>query len=404
MTKNTRFSPEVRQRAVRMVLESQGEYDSQWTAICSIAPKIGCTPETLHVWVLQHEQDIGGGDGGFTTTERQRLKELERENRELSRSNDILRQASTYFCEGGVRPPLEKVMPLLDKLRKLYGVGPVCSELHIAPSTYYHCQQQRHHPDKRSARAQRDDWLKKEIQRVYDENHKVYGVRKVWRQLLREGIRVARCTVARLMAVMGLAGVLRGKKVRTTISRKAVAAGDRVNRQFVAERPDQLWVADFTYVSTWRGFVYVAFIIDVFAGYIVGWRVSSSMETTFVLDALEQALWARRPSGTVHHSDKGSQYVSLAYTQRLKEAGLLASTGSTGDSYDNAMAESINGLYKAEVIHRKSWKNRAEVELATLTWVDWYNNRRLLERLGHTPPAEAEKAYYASIGNDDLAA
>ncbi|HIA2898674.1 TPA: IS3 family transposase, partial [Escherichia coli] len=402
MTKNTRFSPEVRQRAVRMVLESQSEYDSQWATICSIAPKIGCTPETLRVWVRQHERDTGGGDGGLTTAERQRLKELERENRELRRSNDILRQASAYFGEGGVRPPLEKMMPLLDKLREQYGVGPLCSELHIAPSTYYHCQQQRHHPDKRSARAQRDDWLKKEIQRVYDENHKVYGVRKVWRQLLREGIRVARCTVARLMAVMGLAGVLRGKKVRTTISRKAVAAGDRVNRQFVAERPDQLWVADFTYVSTWQGFVYVAFIIDVFAGYIVGWRVSSSMETTFVLDALEQALWARRPSGTVHHSDKGSQYVSLAYTQRLKEAGLLASTGSTGDSYDNAMAESINGLYKAEVIHRKSWKNRAEVELATLTWVDWYNNRRLLERLGHTPPAEAEKAYYASIGNDDL--
>ncbi|EJD4017456.1 IS3 family transposase, partial [Escherichia coli] len=376
MTKNTRFSPEVRQRAVRMVLESQSEYDSQWATICSIAPKIGCTPETLRVWVRQHERDTGGGDGGLTTAERQRLKELERENRELRRSNDILRQASAYFGEGGVRPPLEKMMPLLDKLREQYGVGPLCSELHIAPSTYYHCQQQRHHPDKRSARAQRDDWLKKEIQRVYDENHKVYGVRKVWRQLLREGIRVARCTVARLMAVMGLAGVLRGKKVRTTISRKAVAAGDRVNRQFVAERPDQLWVADFTYVSTWRGFVYVAFIIDVFAGYIVGWRVSSSMETTFVLDALEQALWARRPSGTVHHSDKGSQYVSLAYTQRLKEAGLLASTGSTGDSYDNAMAESINGLYKAEVIHRKSWKNRAEVELATLTWVDWYNNRR----------------------------
>ncbi|EPI9327122.1 IS3 family transposase [Escherichia coli] len=404
MTKNTRFSPEVRQRAIRMVLESQDEYDSQWAAICSIAPKIGCTPETLRVWVRQHERDTGGGDGGLTSAERQRLKELERENSELRRSNDILRQASAYFCEGGVRPPLEKMMPLLDKLREQYGVGPVCSELHIAPSTYYHCQQQRHHPDKRSARAQHDDWLKREIQRVYDENHQVYGVRKVWRQLLREGIRVARCTVARLMAVMGLAGVLRGKKVRTTVSRKTVATGDRVNRQFVAERPDQLWVADFTYVSTWQGFVYVAFIIDVFAGYIVGWRVSSSMETTFVLDALEQALWARRPSGTIHHSDKGSQYVSLAYTERLKEAGLLASTGSTGDSYDNAMAESINGLYKAEVIHRKSWKNRAEVELATLTWVDWYNNRRLLGRLGHTPPAEAEKAYYASIGNNDLAA
>ncbi|HAM4366026.1 TPA: IS3 family transposase [Escherichia coli] len=404
MTKNTRFSPEVRQRAVRMVLESQGEYDSQWAAICSIAPKTGCTPETLRVWVRQYERDTGGGDGGLTTAERQRLKELERENRELRRSNDILRQASAYFAKAEFDRLWKKLMPLLDKLREQYGVGPLCSELHIAPSTYYHCQQQRHHPDKRSARAQRDNWLKKEIQRVYDENHKVYGVRKVWRQLLREGIRVARCTVARLMAVMGLAGVLRGKKVRTTISRKTVAAGDRVNRQFVAERPDQLWVADFTYVSTWQGFVYVAFIIDVFAGYIVGWRVSSSMETTFVLDALEQALWARRPSGTVHHSDKGSQYVSLAYTQRLKEAGLLASTGSTGDSYDNAMAESINGLYKAEVIHRKSWKNRAEVELATLTWVDWYNNRRLLGRLGHTPPAEAEKAYYASIGNNDLAA
>ncbi|QGY15665.1 IS3 family transposase [Escherichia coli] len=398
MTKNTRFSPEVRQRAVRMVLESQSEYDSQWATICSIAPKIGCTPETLRVWVRQHERDTGGGDGGLTTAERQRLKELERENRELRRSNYIS-AVSLPMVKAEFDRLWKKLMPLLDKLREQYGVGPLCSELHIAPSTYYHCQQQRHHPDKRSARAQRDDWLKKEIQRVYDENHKVYGVRKVWRQLLREGIRVARCPM-----VMGLAGVLRGKKVRTTISRKAVAAGDRVNRQFVAERPDQLWVADFTYVSTWRGFVYVAFIIDVFAGYIVGWRVSSSMETTFVLDALEQALWARRPSGTVHHSDKGSQYVSLAYTQRLKEAGLLASTGSTGDSYDNAMAESINGLYKAEVIHRKSWKNRAEVELATLTWVDWYNNRRLLERLGHTPPAEAEKAYYASIGNDDLAA
>ncbi|EFN4369058.1 IS3 family transposase [Escherichia coli] len=404
MTKNTRFSPEVRQRAIRMVLESQDEYDSQWAAICSIAPKIGCTPETLRVWVRQHERDTGGGDGGLTSAERQRLKELERENRELRRSNDILRQASAYFAKAEFDRLWKKLMPLLDKLREQYGVGPVCSELHIAPSTYYHCQQQRHHPDKRSARAQHDDWLKREIQRVYDENHQVYGVRKVWRQLLREGIRVARCTVARLMAVMGLAGVLRGKKVRTTISRKAVAAGDRVNRQFVAERPDQLWVADFTYVSTWQGVVYVAFIIDVFAGYIVGWRVSSSMETTFVLDALEQALWARRPSGTIHHSDKGSQYVSLAYTERLKEAGLLASTGSTGDSYDNAMAESINGLYKAEVIHRKSWKNRAEVELAILTWVDWYNNRRLLGRLGHTPPAEAEKAYYASIGNDDLAA
>ncbi|WP_408606444.1 IS3 family transposase [Erwinia typographi] len=404
MTKNTRFSPEVRQRAVRMVLESQDEYNSQWAALSSIAPKIGCTPETLRVWVRQHQRDAGGGDSGLTVNERQHLKELERENRELRRSNDILRQASAYFCEGGVRPPLEKVAPLVDALRNEHGVGPVCHELDIAPSTYYRHQQLCRHPEKRSLRARRDDLLKAEIQRVYDENHSVYGIRKVWRQLLRENISVARCTVARLMKAMGLAGVLRGKKVRTTVSRKDGAAGDRVNRQFVAEQPDQLWVADFTYVSTWQGIAYVAFIIDVFAGRIVGWRVSSSMETAFVLDALEQALWARRPTGTIHHSDKGSQYVSLAYTQRLKDAELLASTGSTGDSYDNAMAESINGLYKAEVIHRKSWKSRTEVELATLAWVDWYNNHRLLERLGHIPPAEAEKAYYATIVNKELAA
>ncbi|EAP7868243.1 IS3 family transposase [Salmonella enterica] len=404
MTKNTRFSPEVRQRTIRMVIESQNDYGSQWAAISSIAPKIGCTPETLRTWLRQYKRDAGTGDGGLTTAERQRLKELEREVRELRRSNDILRQASAYFAKAEFDRLWKKLMPLVNTLRDEHGVGPVCHELDIAPSTYYRHQQHRRHPERRSQRVQRDDLLKPEIQRVYDENHSVYGVRKVWRQLLREGISVARCTVARLMTVMGLVGVRRGKKVRTTVSRKDAAAGDRVNRQFVAERPNQLWVADFTYVSTWQGFAYVAFIIDVFAGRIVGWRVSSSMETTFVLDALEQALWARRPSGTIHHSDKGSQYVSLAYTQRLKDADLLASTGSTGDSYDNAMAESINGLYKAEVIHRKSWKNRAEVELATLTWVDWYNNRRLLERLGYIPPAEAEQAWYASIIDGDLAA
>ena len=295
-------------------------------------------------------------------------------------------------------------MPLLDILSAEHGVGPVCHELDIAPSTYYWHDQRRRHPEKRSQREQRDERLKSVIQRVFDENYSVYGARKVWRQLLREGIKVARCTVERLMTEMGLAGVRRGKKVRTTISRKGAAAPDRVNRRFVAERPNQLWVADFTYCATYQGFAYVAFIIDVFAGAIVGWRVSSSMETAFVLDALEQALWARRPSGTIHHSDKGSQYVSLAYTQRLKDAELLASTGSTGDSYDNAMAESINGLFKAEVIHRKSWKTRAEVELATLEWVDWYNNRRLLERLGHIPPIEAEKAYHAAIKDRELAA
>ena len=295
-------------------------------------------------------------------------------------------------------------MPLLENLSGEHGVGPVCHELDIAPSTYYWHQQRRKYPERRSSRDKRDAVLIPEIQRVYEENYSVYGVRKVWRQLKREGVGVARCTIERLMKALQLRGVTRGKSVRTTRSNKAETPQDRVNRQFVAERPDSLWVADFTYVSTWQGFAYVAFIIDVFAGVIVGWRVSSTMETSFVLDALEQALWARRPSGTIHHSDKGSQYVSLAYTQRLQDAELLASTGSTGDSYDNAMAESINGLYKAEVIHRQSWKTRQDVELATLKWVDWYNNHRLMERTGYIPPVEAEKAYYASLNDRDVAA
>lgn len=295
-------------------------------------------------------------------------------------------------------------MPLLENLSGEHGVGPVCHELDIVPSTYYWHQQRRKCPERRSSRDKRDAVLIPEIQRVYEENYSVYGVRKVWRQLKREGVGVARCTIERLMKALQLRGVTRGKSVRTTRSNKAETPQDRVNRQFVAERPDSLWVADFTYVSTWQGFAYVAFIIDVFAGVIVGWRVSSTMETSFVLDALEQALWARRPSGTIHHSDKGSQYVSLAYTQRLQDAELLASTGSTGDSYDNAMAESINGLYKAEVIHRQSWKTRQDVELATLKWVDWYNNHRLMERTGYIPPVEAEKAYYASLNDRDVAA
>ncbi|HBL0277896.1 TPA: IS3 family transposase, partial [Escherichia coli] len=385
MTKHNRFPPEVRQRAIRMVLENQNTYNSQWAAICSIAPKIGCTPETLRIWIRQQEP-VDDEQNALTASERQRLKELEREVRELRRSNDILRQASAYFCPGGARPPLEKIMPLLENLSGEHGVGPVCHELDIAPSTYYWHQQRRKCPERRSSRDKRDAVLIPEIQRVYEENYSVYGVRKVWRQLKREGVGVARCTIERLMKALQLRGVTRGKSVRTTRSNKAETPQDRVNRQFVAERPDSLWVADFTYVSTWQGFAYVAFIIDVFAGVIVGWRVSSTMETSFVLDALEQALWARRPSGTIHHSDKGSQYVSLAYTQRLQDAELLASTGSTGDSYDNAMAESINGLYKAEVIHRQSWKTRQDVELATLKWVDWYNNHRLMERTGYIPP------------------
>lgn len=296
----------------------------------------------------------------------------------------------------------------IDDHRTVYGVEPICKVLPIAPSTYYLHAVRRTDPGRRSARAQRDERLSPEIRRVFEEHFQNYGARKVWRQLLRESIVVARCTVERLMRQGGLHGVVRGKAVKTTISNKEVSCPlDRVNRRFTAMRPNALWVSDFTYVSTWQGFVYVAFIIDVFARYIVGWKVSRSARTDFVLDALEQALYARRPAsheGLIHHSDRGVQYVSIRYTERLAEAGIEPSVGSVGDSYDNALAETINGLYKAEVIHKQSWKNREAVELATLTWVDWFNHRRLLEPIGNIPPAEAEAVYYRQLTESAMAA
>ena len=295
----------------------------------------------------------------------------------------------------------------IDDHREAYGVEPICKVLPIAPSTYYEHAARKADPERRPARLRRDEALCTQVQRVWSENFAVYGVRKVWRQLRREGFDVARCTVERLMRRLGLRGVLRGKALRTTVSDRAMPCPqDHVNRQFQASRPNTLWVSDFTYVSTWQGFVYVAFIIDVFARRIVGWRVSSSARTDFVLDALEQALYARQPvqGGLIHHSDRGVQYVSIRYTERLAEAGIEPSVGSVGDSYDNALAETINGLYKAEVIHRQSWKSREAVELATLTWVDWYNNRRLLSSIGNIPPAEAEAAYYRQLDESALAA
>jgi putative transposase len=286
----------------------------------------------------------------------------------------------------------------IDDHRGVYGVEPICKVLPIAPSTYYLHAARRADPAKVPARVQRDERLCADIQRVWDENRRVYGVRKVWRQLRRESIDVARCTVARLMGRLGLRGVIRGKGVKTTVSDMAAPCPlDRVNRQFRADRPNALWVADFTYVSTWQGHLYVAFVIDVYARRIVGWKVSSTMRTDFVLDALEQALHARKPfdqGGLIHHSDRGSQYVSIRYTERLAEVGIEASVGSIGDSYDNALAETINGLYKAEVIHRRSWRNREAVEMATLDWVHWFNHHRLLGPIGNIPPAEAEAAYY----------
>ena len=246
-----------------------------------------------------------------------------------------------------------------------------------------------------------------EIRRVWYVNMQVYGAKKVWRQMKREEITIARCTVERLMKRLGIEGVRRGKTVRTTIPDKALPCPlDRVNRQFRAERPNQLWVSDFTYVSTWQGWLYVAFIVDVFARYIVGWQISSSMHTDFVLDALEQALYARQPvlGSLIHHSDRGSQYVSIRYTERLAEAGIEPSVGSRGDSYDNALAETINGLYKTELVHKRGpWKSRESLEFATLEWVHWFNNQRLLEPIGHIPPAEAEAKYYRQLANTESA-
>jgi putative transposase len=274
--------------------------------------------------------------------------------------------------------------------------------LPIAPSTYHERAAQRRDPGRLSKRAKRDEVLKVAVRRVYEANFGVYGVRKLWRQLRREQVQVARCTVERLMRKMGLKGVIRGRTVRTTIPDKAAPCPlDHVNRQFHAPAPNRLWLADFTYVATWLGFVYVAFVIDAYARRIVGWRVSRTAHAGFVLDALEQALHARRPvggEGLVHHSDRGSQYVSIKYTDRLREAGIEPSVGSVGDSYDNALAETIHGLYKAEVIHRRGpWRSFEAVEFATLEWVDWFNHRRLMGPIGNIPPAEAEQRYYASL-------
>jgi transposase InsO family protein len=288
----------------------------------------------------------------------------------------------------------------IDEHRGKFGVEPICEVLPIAPSVYHEHKARERDPDRRPMRARRDERLCEDVRRVWTENRAVYGVRKVWNELKREKRVVARCTVARLMRRLGLAGVVRGRKLKVTTIPDVAAARplDLVTRHFRAERPNQLWVADLTYVATWRGFAYVAFVIDVFSRRIVGWRVSNTLRSDLALDALEQALYDRpRRDGTslVHHSDRGVQYLSIRYTERLAEAGIEPSVGSTGDSYDNALAETVIGLYKTEEIRRRGpWKTIEDVEFATLEWVAWYNTRRLLEPLGYVPPDEFEHAYY----------
>ncbi len=293
-------------------------------------------------------------------------------------------------------------MAFIDANAKDLGIEPICRELAIAPSSYHEHAVRLADPGKRSARARRDDEIMEQIRRIHAASFGLYGTRKVWHQLRREKVTVAKCTVERLMHAMGLTGVRRGRKTITTVSNpKAPCPLDKVNREFKVQRPNALWVVDFTYVHTWAGFVYVAFVIDAFARRIVGWKVSKTATASFVLDALEQAIHARRPGPEdelIHHSDRGVQYLAMNYTQRLAEADLVPSVGSVGDSYDNALAETINGLYKAEVIWRqRSWPTASAVEMATLSWVNWFNNHRLFGPIGHIPPAEAEANYYAAL-------
>ena len=297
----------------------------------------------------------------------------------------------------------------IDENKDRFGIEPICNVLPIAPSTYYEHKAKQRDPTRRSDREKRDEVLKPEIERVWQENFKVYGARKVWLQLNREEIEVARCTVARLMKIIGIQGVKRGRRTITTIAGNALdRPRDAVNRDFNASRPNALWVADLTYVATWRGFVYVAFVIDAFARRIVGWRVSNSLHTDIALDALEQALYDREAAQhgeLIHHSDRGVQYLSIRYTERLSEVGITPSVGSVGDSYDNALAETVIGLFKTELIRQQGpWRNVDDVEFATLRWVDWFNNRRLLEPIGDIPPAEKESEYYQQLEESAMAA
>ena len=413
-------------------------------AIVSISSKIGCAPQMLNEWVKKAEVDRGDRTG-ITTEMAEKMKALERENRELRQANEILRKASAYFaptlgdclaitCRAAGRS--STAGPGHDRLYRREQGYRGRADLQVPADCSFHVSHdhmaKRANPDLLSDRAKRDKTLQPEIARVWEQNYKVYGVRKVWHQMRREGFDVARCTVARLMNDMGLDGVIRGKKARTTLPDKALPCPlDKVNRQFKAPAPDILWGRpwlrhwserpmddDFTYVATTarqhmlacvrggQGFVYVAFVIDAFARRIVGWRVSRTAHAGCVLDALEQAVHQRQPgSGLVHHSDRGSQYLSIKYSERLAEAGIEPSVGSVGDSDDNALAETIIGLFKAEVIHRRGpWRNFEAVEYATLEWVDWFNNRRRLEPIGHIPPAQAEANFYVALERSDMAA
>ena len=396
MTRTRRYSPEVRKRALRMTLEQEREYNRQWLAILWIAEKIGCTAETFPKSVRQSEIDTARR-GGVTSDERAQIKELERENRKLRRANQILRKVAP-FSPKGVRPETEAMMSFIDEHRDSYRVGPICVVLPIAMSAYY--EQKAHDTDRSrlSEFVRRDAVLCGEIEPVWRQRtlrcmeRATYGGNCNGRTS-----QVARCTVERLMHKLRLAGAVRERKQRITIPEEAAARPvDLLQGDFTATRPNQLSVADLTYVATWRGFVYVAFIIEVFSRMIVGWQVARSLRSDLALHALEQALYARPDSEyLVQYSYRGVQYLSTRYTERLAEAGIELSVSNVGNAYDNALAETIIGLYNAEVIRQMGpWRNVDHVEVETLNWVDWFNDRRLLEPIGNIPRAEFEKVYY----------
>ena len=387
MPRGTPYPPELREQAVRMVA---GIGDPG--AVRRVAEKLGVSPDAVRYWIKHAPAEIGG-KSGLTSDQLEELRALRKENAELKRANEILKAASAYFAREA-RPSPSEMTAFIDEHRGLLGVEPICRVMELNPSTYWAACSR---PP--SARSLRDEALRPEIKRVHKANYGVYGAHKVWKQLNREGIRVARCTVARLMRELHLRGVRRGKTVITTTpDAGAPRPADLVARHFVATRPNQLWVADLSYVRTWAGFCYVAFVIDVYSRLIVGWSLGTTLRTEMPLEALEMALWRRGRAleGLVHHSDRGTQYTSIRYTERLAEAGIAPSVGSAGDAYDNALAESTIGLYKAELIRRKGpWRTPDQVEIATLEYIDWWNNRRLHTEIGDIPPAEKEAMYYA---------
>ncbi|MGT2464172.1 IS3 family transposase [Sinomonas atrocyanea] len=398
-----KYPAELKERATRLAMEARNDPATRAGAFKRVGDQLGVHPEALRTWVRDAEVDEGLRPG-VPSAEAARIAELERENRELRRANTILKQASG-FLRGGDRPPVEVMCAFIEEHRGEHGVDPICRALQIAPSTYY-----AHRTREPSARSVRDAALTGQIRQVHQDNYGVYGARKVHAELRRQDVDVARCTVERLMRAEGLRGVSRAKGARTT---RPAAETDRpadlVERQFRAEAPNRLWVADITYVRTFAGWVYAAFVLDVFSRRIVGWQVSTSLYTELALDALQMGLWSRAKDGAdlaglVHHSDRGVQYRAIRYTERLAEADAVASVGSRGDSYDNAMAEALNSLFKAELIRNKGpWRDISHLELAVAEWVDWYNHRRLHGELGHVPPAEYETTHAASTQQPELA-